>query len=66
MKAATAVEATAPAAVETSTPATVETSAPAAAMGVGGIWLAECGHAQQSNGDASQSRSCTEASSLFA
>jgi hypothetical protein len=79
MKAATAVEASATA-VETpatavETPATaVETpatamepaaAAPAPAMSVGGIWLAERGNAQQSNRDASQSLSCTVASSLF-
>ncbi len=64
MKAATAVEASATA-VET--PATaVETPATAPAMSVGGIWLAERGNAQQSNRDASQSLSCTVASSLFA
>jgi hypothetical protein len=81
MKAATAVEASATA-VETpatavETPATaVETpatameptaaTAAAPAMSVGGIWLAERGNAQQSNRDASQSLSCTVASSLFA
>jgi len=57
MKAATAVETPAPA---------VETPATAPAMSVGGIWLAERGNAQQSNRDASQSLSCTVASSLFA
>jgi len=81
MKAATAVEASATA-VETpatavETPATaVETpatameptaaTAAAPAMSVGGIWPAERGNAQQSNRDASQSLSCTVASSLFA
>jgi hypothetical protein len=78
MKAATAVEASATAvetpatAVETpatavETPATaMEPTAAAPAMSVGGIWLAERGNAQQSNRDASQSLSCTVASSLFA
>jgi hypothetical protein len=74
MKAATAVEASATAvetpatAVETPATAMEPTAATAAApaMSVGGIWLAERGNAQQSNRDASQSLSCTVASSLFA
>ena len=67
MKAATAVEASATA-VETPATAMEPTAATAAApaMSVGGIWLAERGNAQQSNRDASQSLSCTVASSLFA
>jgi len=74
MKAATAVEASATA-VETpatpvETPATAmeptAATAAAPAMSVGGIWPAERGNAQQSNRDASQSLSCTVASSLFA
>jgi hypothetical protein len=75
MKAATAkttaVEASATAvktpATAVETPATaMEPTAAAPAMSVGGIWLAERGNAQQSNRDASQSLSCTVASSLFA
>ena len=67
MKAATAEEASATA-VETPATAMEPTAATAAApaMSVGGIWLAERGNAQQSNRDASQSLSCTVASSLFA
>jgi hypothetical protein len=74
MKAATAkttaVEASATAvktpATAVETPATaMEPTAAAPAMSVGGIWLAERGNAQQSNRDASQSLSCTVASSLF-